>query len=224
MTVSIKESVSLPVGDLSNAESCTDLFQEVPELTYRRGEKLFFGSSFEVYLVVRGIVRLSSWHGEKELLEDYFHAGELVNCGVLLGPPPGNQVAAAMTHRVAIRRVSGAFFRRVLQSNGKLQREVLANLYASLNRSRDRLYRYSLLNARQRVIDFLVRYAERSGRRVGYEHLIKPVPTHQEMGDIAGTARQTVNTVLNELRAEGLVHFNRRYLIIRDLGALKEQV
>jgi len=40
------------------------------------------------------------------------------------------------------------------------------------------------------------------------------------MGNLSDTSRQTVTTVLNELKAVNLIHFTRRYIVIRNLDAL----
>ncbi|HHM21267.1 MAG TPA: helix-turn-helix domain-containing protein [Bacteroidetes bacterium] len=80
----------------------------------------------------------------------------------------------------------------------------------------------TLLSSGKRIIHFLINHTEEAGRQVGYEYVIKPAITHKETGTIASTSRQTATTVLNELRTKGLIHFNRSYLIIRDLDALKK--
>ena len=116
-----------------------------------------------------------------------------------------------------------SLFRQAIRSNHHLYEEVLDNLSASLQRTQDRLLRMTLLSANQRVYHFLATHAVKSGRKVGFEYVIKPVLTHLEMGNIAGVGRQTVTTVLNDLRRDGIIHFNRRYLIVRNLEVLLER-
>ncbi|MFT5763438.1 MAG: CRP/FNR family cyclic AMP-dependent transcriptional regulator, partial [Saprospiraceae bacterium] len=75
-------------------------------------------------------------------------------------------------------------------------------------------------DARTRIIEFLKDSAEKRGRRVGYEMLLKHSLTQQDIANLTGTSRQTVTSVLNELRKSDLIYFNRRSILIRDMAKL----
>ena len=79
-------------------------------------------------------------------------------------------------------------------------------------------------DSRSRVIDFLLDLADKKGTRVGYETLIEGFFTHQEIANLTATSRQTVTTVLNELRTRNLLTFNRKRLLIRDLELLRAEI
>jgi len=92
-----------------------------------------------------------------------------------------------------------------------------------INKNNDRLHRLLLYKSRQRVVQFLLDYVNEVGQRVGYEYVIKKPFTHEEIGNLSDTSRQTVTTVLNELKGKNLIHFTRRYILIRNLEALEEE-
>ena len=46
--------------------------------------------------------------------------------------------------------------------------------------------------------------------------------THQELGNLIGSTRETTTTWLNEFRKKGLIAFDRRQIIVLDLKELKE--
>jgi len=75
-------------------------------------------------------------------------------------------------------------------------------------------------DARDRIIDFIKESAEKRGRRVGFEMLFKHCLTQQDIANITGTSRQTVTSVLNELKRLDLIYFNRRSILIRDMAKL----
>lgn len=79
-------------------------------------------------------------------------------------------------------------------------------------------------DSRSRIVEFMVEMAEKKGQRVGYEWVIRSFLTHQEIANITATSRQTVTTVLNELRDANFLTFNRKRLLIRDLEKLKSEV
>ena len=73
---------------------------------------------------------------------------------------------------------------------------------------------------RARIIDFIKESAEKRGRRVGFEMLFKHCLTQQDIANITGTSRQTVTSVLNDLKRSDLIYFNRRSILIRDIAKL----
>ena len=79
-------------------------------------------------------------------------------------------------------------------------------------------------DSRTRIIEYLLELAERRGQRVGYEVVVRKFITHQEIANITATSRQTVTTVLNNLRNKNLLTFDRRRLLIRDLEKLQLEV
>ena len=75
-------------------------------------------------------------------------------------------------------------------------------------------------DARERIIDFLKDNAAKRGKRIGFETLIRHNLTQQDIANFTCTSRQTVTSVLNELRKANLIYFNRRSFLIRDLAKL----
>ena len=79
-------------------------------------------------------------------------------------------------------------------------------------------------DSRSRIVEYLYDLANKKGQRVGYEMLVRKFLTHQEIANITATSRQTVNTVLNELRNKNILTFNRRRMLVRDMDKLKAQI
>ncbi len=73
-------------------------------------------------------------------------------------------------------------------------------------------------------MELLIEMVEKKGQRVGYEWVVRKFITHQEIANLTATSRQTVTTVLNDLRNKNLLTFNRRRLLVRDMDALKREV
>jgi len=78
-------------------------------------------------------------------------------------------------------------------------------------------------DSRTRIVEFLLEMVQESGQRVGYEWVVRKFYTHQEIANLTATSRQTVTTVLNELRNNNLITFNRKRLLVRDRDALQAQ-
>ena len=77
-----------------------------------------------------------------------------------------------------------------------------------------------LKDARARIIDFLKDNARNQGKQIGYEMLLKHSLTQQDIANFTGTSRQTVTSVLNDLKKSNLIYFKRKSILIRDMAAL----
>ena len=72
-------------------------------------------------------------------------------------------------------------------------------------------------DAKDRVIQFLHSYATEYGQQVGGELLIKHDLTQQDIANYTGTSRQTVTTVLSDLKRKNKIFLRRKSILIRDL-------
>jgi CRP-like cAMP-binding protein len=87
----------------------------------------------------------------------------------------------------------------------------------------NRLQSLVFKDSRTRIIDYLVSLVHKKGQRVGYEMLVRKFLTHQEIANLTATSRQTVTTVLNELRNKDILTFDRKRLLVRDMEALEKE-
>lgn len=83
-----------------------------------------------------------------------------------------------------------------------------------------RLENLMFKTSRSRITEFLHTLAETRGRVVGYEREVRNMLTHKEIADLTGTSRQTVNAVLNDLRRQNILTFDRKRMLVRDMEQL----
>ena len=79
-------------------------------------------------------------------------------------------------------------------------------------------------DSRSRIVEFIQELVKKRGQRVGYEWVVRNFITHQEIANLTATSRQTVTTVLNELRSADILTFNRKRLLVRDLEKLTAEI
>ncbi|MDA3859786.1 MAG: helix-turn-helix domain-containing protein [Melioribacteraceae bacterium] len=73
-------------------------------------------------------------------------------------------------------------------------------------------------------MSFIYNLAIEQGKRIGDEIFLKPFLTHQNIAQLTACSRQTVNSILADLREKGLIDFDRKKIIIhneKELKALK---
>jgi len=111
-------------------------------------------------------------------------------------------------------------FKSLIQENQILNFRVTKNLGQKLKKIEKKLESLIFLDARTRIVEFLREMAVENGQRVGYETLVHNSLTHLDIAKLTATSRQTVTTVLNELREQNQIYFDRKRILIRDLATL----
>ena len=74
----------------------------------------------------------------------------------------------------------------------------------------------------KRVVSFITNLAKDYGKKIGEEYFVKPFLTHQDIAKLTACSRQTVNSILTDLREQKIINFDRRKLIISNMTKLKE--
>ena len=75
-------------------------------------------------------------------------------------------------------------------------------------------------DSRTRIVEFLRDWANEKGKKVGFETMMKNYLTHKDIAALTGTSRQTVTTILNELKEKNIINFDRRRILVRDMDKL----
>jgi CRP-like cAMP-binding protein len=185
--------------------------------TFARGEVVFHdGDPAEaMHLIVKGrfAVKVTTPLGDTVLLSlqgpgDCF--GELA----LLGTESSRSATVAALEAGETLSVLRGDFARLLAQNPGVNRVLLALLAGQLRRSNERLVEAHYVDADTRVRRRLHELAE-----LYSDGTI--LLTQEEIAEIAGTSRATVNRVLREEEKKGTLELARGRTIVRDLDALR---
>jgi CRP-like cAMP-binding protein len=114
--------------------------------------------------------------------------------------------------------------RGLLKDHNSLSLFLMRILGSRVLEMEQRLESLVFKDSRSRIVEFLIELVEKNGQRVGYEWVVRKFITHQEIANLTATSRQTVTTVLNELRNKELLTFNRKRLLVRDREALEKEI
>ena len=146
-------------------------------------------------------------------------AGELFGELSLVGENKRHDFAIAMentqTCLVTVSEMNGLF-----REHSGLELFLMKIVSRRLLKMEKRLEALVFKDSRTRVIDFLKELVQEQGRKVGFEMEVRGFMTHQEIANLTATSRQTVTTILNELKKKNIIHFNRRRLLIRNMEKL----
>lgn len=208
---------NLPHPDLSElaVQSQAEHIQRNAPI-YHKGD-----ASSHLFLLLRGAVKVCSFSEDgREIIKEMLSPVTLFGDLGLVGEKERQENAFSMQEDVQILRIPNETFRKLMRKYPALSMDIVDWLGSRLRRTEARLEALMFKDARERIIDFLKDSAEHQGKKIGFELLIKHSMTQQDIANYTGTSRQTVTSVLNELRKSNLIYFNRRSILIRDLERL----
>jgi CRP-like cAMP-binding protein len=111
--------------------------------------------------------------------------------------------------------------RELMFENKELSFKILKLIGLRLMKLERKLELLVFKDARTRIIEFLKDTAAWKGKKVGFETMIPTKLTHKDIASLTGTSRQTVTTILNELKEQNLINFDRKKILIRDIDKLQ---
>ncbi|MBK9489827.1 MAG: Crp/Fnr family transcriptional regulator [Haliscomenobacter sp.] len=177
--------------------------------------------SNHLFVLLRGSVKVCSFSEDgREIIKEMLSPIALFGDLGLVGEKERQENAFSMQDEVQLLRIPIDAFRKLIRRHPNLSMDIVDWLGTRLRRAEARLEALMFKDARERIIDFLKDSAENQGKKIGFELLIKHSMTQQDIANYTGTSRQTVTSVLNELRKSNLIYFNRRSILIRDLERL----
>lgn len=189
---------------------------------YKRGEYIYLPDEHadRVYFIAEGKIKIGTYSSEgKEITKSILTTGEVFGELSLVGEGKRRDFAVAVEDSVACILTTDEM-KGLMRNHSGLNLFFMEIFGKRLLNMERRLESLVFKDSRTRIIEYLRELAEKKGQRVGYETLVRGFQTHQEIANLTATSRQTVTTVLNELRRDNIITFNRRRLLIRDLEKL----
>lgn len=177
--------------------------------------------SNNIFFLKEGHVKLYRLHEDgREVILDILGPGEIF--GELSMIDQGERSEAAETLDDAlVCSISRKDFEGMLLHNPNLNLRLTKWIAFRLRRFEEKMGDLAFKDVTKRIISFLVRYAEDFGKIKEGTVQVSSALSHQDIAYLTATSRQTVTTVLNDLRQKGFIDFTRKTLTIHNLQKLK---
>lgn len=194
--------------------------------TFKKGEYIYLPEEHadRIFFITEGRVKIGSY-GEtgKEITKAILNPGEVFGELSLIGESKRRDFAFAMEDSDTC-ILSVGEMKSLMRDHTALNLFIMKILGSRVLEMEQRLESLVFKDSRTRIVEFLKDLADKKGQRVGYEMLVRKFMTHQEIANLTATSRQTVTTVLNELRNKNIITFNRRRLLVRDMDLLGKEM
>lgn len=174
-----------------------------------------------VYFIVEGLVKTFKvdTNGHEQIVSLLGKGDMFPHTGFFdQSPYPANAEAVKRSQIFAIPIHS---FEQLLLSTPTIAVKVLRVMGAKIRELQEKLQELTYKDVRQRIISILLRLAEAHGTTQGEAVVLRLPVTHQDLASMAGTTRESVNRMLNELRRRQILKMDRNHIILHDVDALK---
>ncbi len=192
-------------------------------ITYKRDQFIYMpdDSATHIYMIVRGRVKIGHYtESGEEVLSAILTTGEIFGELAMAGEEKRKDFAQTM-EETTICPLTTQELKELMYENKELSFKILKLIGLRIMKLERKLELLVFKDARTRIVEFLKDAAAWKGKKVGFETMIQTNLTHKDIASLTGTSRQTVTTILNELKERNLINFNRKQILIRDLDNLQ---
>ncbi len=209
-----------------NKESMEKLNRITSMREFPKSQPIYFAKepSDSIFFLKKGRVKLTRTSTDgKEMILALVNPGEVFGELGVLDDGERTDYAIALDECL-ICAISKDDFRKFVEENPELNKKITKLIGFKLRKFSERIEELVFKDAQQRVISFLLSLSKHYGKSIGEEIVVKPFLTHQDIAELTACSRQTVNSILTDLREQGLIKFDRRKLIIHDKKSLEQFV
>lgn len=177
-----------------------------------------------IYFIMDGRIKIGSVSDDgKEITKAILSQGEVFGELSLIGQTNRSDNAIALEDS-KICKISSDEMKNLIKDHSSLSMFFMKMMGSKVIEMEKRLASLVFKDSRSRIVEYLTELVRKRGQRIGYEWVVRNFITHQEIANLTATSRQTVTTVLNELRNENIITFNRKRLLVRDIDKLSDEI
>jgi CRP/FNR family transcriptional regulator, cyclic AMP receptor protein len=168
-------------------------------------------------LILKGMVKVGTYFPDgRELVRSIHHPGSIFGETCLTGEQRRPDFAISMNSEVDCLLIEKEFCKQLMAQNFDLMLAMTHYIGTRLSRAERQLENIVSKDVRSRIIAFLKENIVPS-RLNGVDTLFKYGLTQQDIANIVGASRQTVAIILNDLRKNNQIDFDRESITIHDI-------
>lgn len=195
-------------------------------VNFKKGDYVYMpeDNSDKIFFIISGKIKIGSYRdNDKEVAHTILQKGDVFGELAMIGETARKDFAQALEESEII-PIKLEEVKKQMKNHSSLSILIMKMMGSRVHEMEQRLESLVFKDSRTRIIEFIILSLEKSGQRMGYEWILRNFITHQDIANLTATSRQTVTMVLNELKNENIIHFDRKRLLIRDLDRLKAEI
>ena len=194
----------------------------------KKGDYIYFDSHHlnKLYFVKDGYIKIGYIdESGNEIIKEIIQEGEIFGQFSLERNNLNGEFAKAYKRDVSLCAFSIEDFEQLLKKRPDLAIKYSKQVGEKLRRAEFRLITMLNKDVRSRLLAFFYHLAIMDGYDGSTPSwMIENFLTHDDIGKLIGSSRQTVTTFINQLEEEGLIKLSRKKIIIPDVKKLQQLV
>ncbi len=186
---------------------------------YKKKDYIYFEEDHanKVYLIDKGKVKLG-YHTEEgeEVIKAILSRGELFGEKAILGEEKRNEFAQSIDNATSICPVPVNTMHELMRDNQTFSLKIYKFIGLRFKKLERRLQLLLFKDTKTRLLEFLDELCEEYGyccEKTGDMVIANPY-TQKDIASLIGTSRSTLNILMNELKEDSIINFNRKEIRI----------
>jgi CRP/FNR family transcriptional regulator, cyclic AMP receptor protein len=204
-------------------EMAEQMSKMVTDTAVEKGSFIYLNDqpSASIYFLKEGRVKVSSTAEDgREIIKAIIYPGEMFGEMAMLGKSTHDDFAVALDDAIICSVPASAVSNMVMMMPA-LGLAINASIGKKMLKLERRLESLVFKDARTRIIELILSMTKEHGENRGNQILIKHNLTHQDLANLTATSRQTVTTLLNELKEQGVIEMERKKIFVLKIQALE---
>ncbi|MFT6872391.1 MAG: CRP/FNR family cyclic AMP-dependent transcriptional regulator [Parvicella sp.] len=189
----------------------------------KKGQTIYFANdeSKRLYFLINGKIKISEVDGlGNEMIKDIILTGDLFGEIPITNFQVSQEFAEILSREVILCTFTMDEFEKLMHKHPILALSFSKKMGEKLRRLEHRYANLVFKDVKARLKDFLVDWANKEGKPLDDGLVIKNYLTHHEIASLISSSRQTVTTLINELKEEGVIVYSRSLITIPNMGEL----
>ncbi|GGI57261.1 Crp/Fnr family transcriptional regulator [Winogradskyella haliclonae] len=186
---------------------------------YKKSDYIYFeeDAANKVYLIEKGKVKIGYYNENgEEVVKAILRKGELFGEKAILGENIRDEFAQSLDNNTSICPVGVSTMHELMRDNQTFSFKIYKFIGFKFKKLERRLQLLLFKDAKTRLVEFLDELCLEYGYncdRTG-DHVIKHPYTQKDIASLIGISRPTLNTLLNDLKDNNIINFNRKEIRI----------
>ena len=187
--------------------------------SYKKKDYIYFeeDSANKVYLIEKGKVKIGYYNEDgTEVVKAILTRGDLFGETAMFGESKREEFAQSIDNATSICQIGVDTMHSLMRNNQTFSFKIYKLIGFKLRRLERRLQLLLFKDAKTRLLEFLEELCADYGydcEKTG-DMVIRHPYTQKDIACLIGTSRPTLNVLLNELKEENVIEFNRKEIRI----------
>lgn len=186
---------------------------------FKKNEYVYFedDSADKIYLINSGKIKIGYvTEGGEEIVSAILTRGEIFGEKAMLGEERRNEFAQAMETGTSVCPITTDMMIELLRQHKEFSLSIYKFIGFRFKKMERRLQLLLFKDTKTRLREYIKEMAEDYGykNQISGDTVIKHPYTQKEIASLIGTSRPTLNILLNELKEEGFLNFDRKEIIL----------